>query len=374
MRHMHMDAIQRIFFRLLRSGTFGDVDQIEPLSAWKWRRIYQLSLMHGVAALVGDGIEAHSGDFFMQLPRDLAATWRKTTSDIEADNTNLNLQTSELLGIMGKEQLRPILLKGQGLASLYANPLHRTGGDIDIFFPYAAQARKADEWASANGDGVGRTDEGLLRYTWNGAVVEHHGVAQKLSNPLLNRRLQSIINSEVRCCDSAYVMVNGSRVETVPPTLNLLLIMIRIAHYVISEGVCLKQIVDLGVFLRTIGDKVDYVKLQGWLKKLGMEQMAQLEGALLVQLFNFDEDEMQFVEHRRNENLSRVKDDIFSLAGNHSADWYFTQGKNIFVHNTNSGAMLWHIRHSARYFKYYPKETVTNFISSFINSMSHIEE
>ena len=88
----------------------------------------------------------------------------------------------------------------------------------------------------------------------------------------------------------------------------------------------------------------------------------------------FDEDEMQFVEHRRNENLSRVKDDIFSLAGNHSADWYFTQGKNIFVHNTNSGAMLWHIRHSARYFKYYPKETVTNFISSFINSMSHIEE
>ena len=369
-----MDVIQRNFFRLLRSGTFGDNEPLEPLSAWKWRHIYQVSLIHGVAALVADGMKNHSDDFFMSLPPDLAATWSKTVSDIEADNRNANVSTSELFDILGREQLRPILLKGQGLASLYPNPLHRTCGDIDIFFPYSAQGRKADSWAMANGTDASQGDKGLVQYLWHGAKAEHHHRAQRLTNPLLNRSLQAIINSEIRCCDSAYAVVNGARTEVVPPTLNLLLIMIRIARYIISEGICLKQLIDLGMFLRKLGDKVDYVKLQGWIRQLRMERVARLEGALLVHLFGFNADEMQFIERDRDENIDRIKADIFHLTGNHSADWYFTQGKNIFVHNTNSGAMLWHIRHSARYFRYYPSETATNFLASFAHSLSHIEE
>ncbi len=369
-----MDVIQRNFFRLLRSGTFGDNTQVEPMSAWKWRRIYQVSLIHGVTALVADGIRHHSGDFFMQLPPDLAASWDKTVAGIEADNRNCNISVSELFAKLGGMHLRPILLKGQGLASLYPNPLHRTCGDIDFYFPFSAQGRKADDWARANGTDACVGDKGIWQYSWHGTMVEHHHRAQKLTNPLLNRRLQGIINSEIRCCDSAFAIVNGTKVEVIPPTLNLLLIMLRIARYVISEGICLKQIIDLGMFLRNMGDKVDYVKLQGWITRLGMERMARLEWALLVHLFNFSDAEIQFVEHARDEDLGRIKADIFRLAGSHSADWYFTQGKNIFVHNTNSGAMVWYIRHSTRYFKYYPKETATSFVSSFIHSLSHIEE
>jgi hypothetical protein len=58
-----------------------------------------------------------------------------------------------------------------------------------------------------------------------------------------------------------------------------------------------------------------------------------------------------------------------------SRDWYFQQGEdNFFVHNTNSTAMFWYVKRSARYFKYYPSETLTNFLSSFAHSLSHIEE
>jgi hypothetical protein len=36
--------------------------------------------------------------------------------------------------------------------------------------------------------------------------------------------------------------------------------------------------------------------------------------------------------------------------------------------------MLWSVRRSAKYFRYYPTETVTNFFTSFAHSLSHIEE
>lgn len=370
-----MDVMQRNFFRLLRSGAFGDTAAIEAMSPWKWRRVYQASLVHGVAALVADGIRNHSGDFFMQLPADLAASWNKTVSDIEAANRNCNISVSELFGTLGGgEHLRPILLKGQGLASLYPNPLHRTCGDIDFFFPFEAQGRKADEWAKANGADASVSDKGTWQYSWHGTMVEHHHRAQKLTNPLLNRRLQDIINSEIRCCDSAFAIVNGMKIEVVPPTLNLLLIMLRTARYVISEGISLKQIVDLGIFLRSMGANVDYVKLQDWIARLGMERMARLERALLVHLLKFSDDEIPFVERTDDEDTERIEADLFRLDRTHSAEWYFQQGKNIFVHNTNSGAMMWHINHSARYFRYYPKETATNFVSLFLHSISHIEE
>jgi hypothetical protein len=58
-----------------------------------------------------------------------------------------------------------------------------------------------------------------------------------------------------------------------------------------------------------------------------------------------------------------------------SHDWYFSQDANsIFVHNSNTSAMFSHVRRSARYFRYFPSESVTNFFASFVHSLSHIEE
>ena len=66
--------------------------------------------------------------------------------------------------------------------------------------------------------------------------------------------------------------------------------------------------------------------------------------------------------------------EMFRQKNSHAEEWYFSQGKNIFVHTSNSSAMLWHVRRSAKYFRYYPSETMTNFFTSFAHSLSHIEE
>lgn len=372
-----MRVIERNFFRLLRNGAFGGTEAVEPLSAWKWRRLYQLSLMHGVSALIHDGITRRRGDFFAQLPPQLAVEWQRSTEATEAHNREADEATASLIDALTRAQTRPILLKGQAFASLYPTPQHRTPGDIDLFFPLATRADKADQWAEAHAADAQENDKGLTQYTWYGQSVEHHHTPLRLTNPLANRRLQALIAADVRASDSAYATVGGTRVETLSPSLTLLICLVRVTRYLINDGISLKQLVDLGLFLRKTGDKVDYVKVQQWLRQLGMHRMARVTAAILTDFLGFDDDEMQFVTpgpRPTKGDMERIRTDIFHLSDSHTDDWYFTQGKNIFVRTSDSGAMMWHIRHNMRYFRYCPAETVTNFVASFAHSISHIEE
>lgn len=329
--------------------------------------------MHGVAALVADGIRSREGEFLMNISERQMNQWRKATADAESRNTFLNERIASLMQILNKEQLRPILMKGQAMAPLYPNPLHRTSGDCDIYFPYDTQGKKANRWARTNGKDVSTAEKHTLQYSWQGMKVENHRRMERLTNMLLNSKLQKIINSEIRCCDSAYLNIGNTRVETIPPTLNILMILVRISRYILSDGVSLKHVIDLGMMLRTIGANVDFVKLQQWISSLGMEDIARLEGSLLTQMFGFTVDEIPFMGGRE-EDISGVTNEIFNIRNNHSDEWYFTQGKSIFVRTSNSSAMLWHLNHSRKVFHYYPSEMFTSFFASFAHSLSHIEE
>lgn len=371
---MTFDVIQRNFLRLLKCATFGETEKIEPMSPWKWQRLYNMSLLHGVTGLVYDGIEKCSSDFFLQLPQSQMETWQRAVKDIEDGNTAVDMEISSIFKDMNHNKLRAILIKGQGLATLYPNPLHRKSGDIDIYFPYPSHAEKANEWARENGEDIDDSESYILGYTVNNIRIENHERLAELTNIIANTRLQSIIEAEIKCCDSSYVVINGYRVEVPPPTLNLLLILIRITRYILNDGISIKQLVDLGMFMRREGDKVDFVKLQGWIEKLKMTSIVQLIGAVEMDLLGFAADELPFMPEKVNIDTSTIIKDIFRMKGNHSEDWYFTQGKNIFVRTSNSTAMMWHLRRTGRYFRYYPSETTTNAVHSFIHSLSHIEE
>ena len=84
---MEFSIIERNFYRLLRSGAFGTEEAIEPMSVWKWGRLYHLSEMHDVAMYIHKGIERCSGQFFVQIPQALVEQWRQAaTEEAAADH------------------------------------------------------------------------------------------------------------------------------------------------------------------------------------------------------------------------------------------------------------------------------------------------
>lgn len=277
-----MDIVQRNLFKLLRSGAFQTTEDIEPMSAFKWERLYQLAVMHNIIPFVYDGIIRCKGQFFLHLTDKQQKEWEKAIADYrEQERKNIDVEEDEFL--------RP----------------------------------------------------------------------DRLTNPLLNNRLQNILDDE----------------HSDVTTRQLLMILIRIVRHLFNEGMPIRQLTELGIFLRKNMEKINYQAIEQWINQLRLTQMTQLTGEFLIKLYGFEEEDIPFLKNRKEKQIDHIAQELIEFTNTRSQDWYFTQQDGgIFVHNTNSSATFSHVRRSARYFKYYPSESVTNFFASFVHSLSHIEE
>ena len=277
-----MDIVQRNLFLLLRSGAFQTTEDLEPMSAFKWGRLYQLTVMHNIVPYVYDGIIRNKNQFFLHLTEKQQKDWEKAIAD------------------------------------------------------YRAKERKQNE----------DEEDEFLR-------------PDRLTNPLLNKRLQDILDDE----------------HSDVTNRQLLMILIRVVRHLFNEGMPIRHLTELGIFLRKSRQRIDFQDVNKWIKRLRLTQMTQLSGEFLIQLFGFTEDEIPFLNNRKEKRIDRIAQELIEFTDTRSQDWYFSQQDGgIFVHNTNSSATFSHVRRSARYFKYYPSESVMNFFSSFVHSLSHIEE
>ena len=263
-----MNIITRNFFRLLRSGALNEYEPMEPMSAFKWRRLDQMVHAQHVERAALKGIKNHQFDEMMNIPEDLA----NQTPDNSA-----------------------------------------------------------------------------------------HQEEPRLSNHYLNFRLSRIENAERHAID------------TNVDALNVLKIIVGNVSSMLNHGTMLSGIIELGSYLRNKGDKVDFVKLDAWLGKLQWRRMAQLQGSMLMSVFNFEQDELPFVRHVEAAANKLVLRSVTHSASDTAEEWHFRQLSSGFVQN-NSALLRRNLRRSLRYITYAPLETVSNFFNNFARSLQEIEE
>lgn len=276
-----MDIIQRNFFRLIRSGAFNRKEQIEPMSVFKWGKLFQLAIIHDVAEDVYEGLLQCKDQYFLHMTDTQWELWENTISDLRQMPSPENLEENEFL--------------------------------------------RADH----------------------------------LTNPILNRKLQAILDDE----------------NSDTRTRQLLLTIIRTSRHILNEGVPIKELIRLGQELRQNSSRTDFDMLDIWIKSLKFQQAANLEGTLLLELFGFEKEEVPFMDKEDESHAKDVAQELIELTPSRSRSYYFSQGEeNIFIHTNNGSALLGHVRRSVRYFRYFPSETITNFFASFAHSLSNIEE
>lgn len=263
-----MNIITRNFFRLLRSGALNEYEPMEPMSAFKWRRLDQMVHAQHVERAALKGIKNHQFDEMMNIPEDLA--------NQTPDNST-------------------------------------------------------------------------------------HHEEPRLSNHYLNFRLSRIENAERHAID------------TNVDALNVLKIIVGNVSSMLNHGTMLSGIIELGSYLRNKGDKVDFVKLDTWLGKLQLRRMAQLQGSMLMSVFNFEQDELPFVRHVESAANKLVLRSVTHSASDTAEEWHFRQLSSGFVQN-NSALLRRNLRRSLRYITYAPLETVSNFFNNFARSLQEIEE
>ena len=183
----------------------------------------------------------------------------------------------------------------------------------------------------------------------------------QMSNFMLNRRLNNIREKELHAIDTS--------VET----LNALNIILYNVYLLLNSGLSLNAILCLGKYMRTFGDKVDFVKLDSWLASLHMARMAQLEGSVLTMFFGFDKEELPFMRRESPDAAKVVARALSKRAASDAEDMRFWEAKTGFVAGDTT-VLRRKIRAAVRYMSFAPVEASSNFLKNLSNSLAKIEE
>lgn len=182
-----------------------------------------------------------------------------------------------------------------------------------------------------------------------------------MCNGFLNARLKRIRENEPQSADAS--------VET----LNMLDIIVQATECTMTYGLSFATILRIGIYLRVDGDKIDFVKLENWLRKLNLTRMAQLGGSILIDIFGFEMDEIPFVNKMEPSAHKIAIEALEKPIRIDIEEWKIRQKSTIFLAN-NSKAMMKTVKNCMKYFFFAPVEASSNFLHRFASSLSNLEE
>lgn len=98
----------------------------------EWNTLFLLSQKQACSGFAFEALDKLSANG-QKIPANLLFEWIALSEQIKRQNILLNSRAIELTERFRKDGFKSCILKGQGNASLYPNPLSRTSGDIDIW-------------------------------------------------------------------------------------------------------------------------------------------------------------------------------------------------------------------------------------------------
>ena len=289
---MELDATYKTFFALLQAGLWNrDPDEsCFPVSPETWERVFILARKQTVEGIVYDGIMRLPERYFP--PKGLLLKWVVMIDSMEERNRRMNKSVCEIYEFFTKNDIMAFLMKGQGVAACYNNPLHRVCGDIDWCFPDKENFDRANRLIEENGIKIEKQAGFSSCYPWRGFLVEQHRHLLDISNPCLSNYLHRVQQQEFT--RSIYLGANGRKIQLPSPILAHLSINTHILKHLLAFGISIRQLCDSARACYAYRNRIDAEALKAIYGKLGIYRWIQLLNNLLVNYLGMPEEYLPF--------------------------------------------------------------------------------
>ena len=314
-----------LFYELLRVALGNQETLSKTPSDSEWRSIYRAAQKQTVVGFAFEALERlHNKG--IRPPQDMLYEWIGACEQIKKQNILLNKRCAEITLVVSDAGFRSCILKGQGNAALYPNPLSRTSGDIDIWLEGGKERVRGfvkSQYPKAK-------DE-VLHYdfpVFSDVPVEAHYKPQYLSSPKYDRRLQQYFSSiaEEQFCHTITLLNTDSAVCIPTPEFNVVQQLAHIIGHFFHGGIGMRHLIDyyyVMVTLDSIGKNKDFTSI---LKSLGLLKFASglmwvLQETLGLQdkyLIVEPSEQVGYIilnEIRAGGNFGRYKSEKYSLKG-----------------------------------------------------------
>ncbi len=273
--------MNRLFFEIIKVFVGKQKKLTFVPSDKEWSEAHVLARKQAIIGICFSAIQKLPPE---QLPdQDLLLLWYLETGQIEEQSKILNTRSEEAMIFFKNAGFHPTLLKGQGMASLYPEPLRRNGGDIDIWVDGGRKriydfARKYDK----NGKLYGVNYHHVHLHLFDDADVELHIYPARLNNPFKNKKLHAFFEE--------YSSVKMGDVPIFD--FNLIFILLHCFNHFVGHGIGIKQFMDYYFLLKSRKVKNEGLieKSEKKIAELGLHRFARGTMWLMQELFGLEDE------------------------------------------------------------------------------------
>ena len=231
-----------LFLELIRIALGSQAKFSHTPTDQEWRELLHESARQAVIGVTYHALNMLPDD--QRPPRKVLIDWQASAQKIICDNKRLNHDSVWVSERFRKAGFRNAVLKGQGNALLYPDPMLRTGGDIDI-------------WLDGERDKIIGYVTHLFPKTkvqWQevefpvkkNTCIEVHTIPALMFHPSDRHRMEAFFDEHRDEIFSNETELPGEEGKVCIPTLrvNLTFQLIHIYRHIFNEGIGLRQLVD----------------------------------------------------------------------------------------------------------------------------------
>lgn len=290
-----MNVHEQNLLSLLRTALWS---RTADASLWReapdWRTLLRLADKQTVTGLLYDAILSLPAE--QQPDGELLRTLHLHTVRTAQSHQLLNATLAEIVSRLRTEGIRTVLLKGQGVARNYPNPLRRGCGDIDLYVgepEYTRTCRLLNEWGMTDSE---TTTESIqhLHFTYNGVCIEIHRIAGILFSPRRNRLFRQWSDALLQGDTCRTVQIDGTQVLLPPVRFDAFYLFYHTYKHFLTGGVGLRQFCDWAMYLHRFADEIDRTALEQNLHRFRLLHPWQVMGHIAVRHLGLPQEEFPF--------------------------------------------------------------------------------
>lgn len=316
---------EEAFFTLVRAGLWGDVNTNENLSHNSfenvdWGELHRLAEEQSVIGLIADAIDRFKAQVpGFKIPQEWALQFIGATLQIEQLNKAMNAFVAELIERLRKADIYAILVKGQGLAQCYEEPLWRASGDVDLLLSDTNYEKAKELLVPLTSDvETEYTHFKHLGMTIDGWVVELHGtlhsrLSKRVDNVVDEVQREVFFAGKVRSIEFKSSSSSSVQVFLPAPDEDVVFVFTHILHHFFFEGIGLRQICDWCRLLWTYRDAIDLRTLELRLRKAGLMSEWKAFYALATKYLGMPEVSGFMFQDSRTEKWEKKADRIMAF-------------------------------------------------------------
>lgn len=260
-----------------------------------WRSIYAFADKQKILGV------CDPTNYKVQIDIEIISLWIGTVLQIKSRNMLLNTKTMELCQIMEHAGFSCCVLKGQGNAEKYPNPLSRIPGDIDVWVD--ADENTIQRFARERFPDAKETFKHIKLPLYDDIGVDLHYKPLRFHFPQHQRRLYKWINlhKEEQFANKIKLTGTDSFIHVPTTKFNVVYQLGHIMIHVLDGGIGFRQLIDYFYVLKELGDISSEERdeiVQTW-KNLGLLRIASAVMWIESEVLGFSEHYLLIAPNQR---------------------------------------------------------------------------